>query len=173
MRRSLLKTCLMIVSFGSLATAIGCYETVFRLAPASDAKVDRDLCGDWKLKSADGSEIVLGVRNIDDRVYSVSWRNVENKRSLHMFADSTLVQGVRFVHARAMPEDGSLSDTHLILRADLDGDHLTIRNLNEEFLQARKIESDDALRAEIEANLENNDLYDDVAFSGERMQDEE
>jgi hypothetical protein len=172
MRNRVVKVCVMFAAISLLAGSIGCYETLFRLSPLAEAKVDRELCGDWKLKSTGGADIILGVRNIDDHVYSVSWRGTDSEKALQMIADSTLVQGVRFVHARALPEDGSVADTHLIIRVDLEGDRITVRNLNEAYLETKKIESDDALRAEIEANLENNDLYDDASYSGERMKDE-
>ena len=86
-----------------------------------------------------------------------------------MVADSTEVAGTRFIHARALPDDGKLEDAHLILRVDIDGDQITIRNLDEDFLKDKHIDSDDSLRKVIEVNLENNDLYDDTVFTGQRV----
>lgn len=172
MRNRVMKSFLMLAAMSLFAGSIGCYETLFRLSPLADAKIERTLCGDWNLKATSGTEVLLSVRNLDDRLYTVTWRTSDGHTSLMLAADSTHIGEARFVHARNLPDDGTLSDTHLILRVDVDGDHMTLRNLNEDFLKTKKIESDDALRAEIEANLENNDLYDDEVFSGDRVKEE-
>ncbi len=172
MRKRLLKTCVALAAICVLAGSIGCYETLFRLAPLADAKVDRALCGDWNLKSTNGSEIMMSVRNLDDQSYVVSWRGVDEKDPIYMTADSTEVQGVRFIHARALPDDGTIADTHMIIRIDLEGNDITVRNLNNEFMKQKTIDSDDSLRKVIEASLENNDLYDDDTYAGSRVKRE-
>lgn len=154
------------------AGALGCYESIYRLSPVADAKVERELCGDWKLAGSKGGEILMGVRNIDDRFYAVSWRSSDSQEALHLVADSTRVQEVRFVHARSLPDDGTLSDSHLILRVDVEGDRITVRPVSDDFMNDKTVESDEGLRSIIEANLENNDLYDDVNFVGERVRQE-
>lgn len=172
MRNRLMKSCVALATICLLAGSIGCYETLFRLAPLANAKVDRALCGDWSLKSTSGSEIIMAVRNLDDHSYAVSWRSADEKDAIYMIADSTELQGVRFIHARGLPDDGTISDTHMIIRADLDGDNITVRNLNDDFLKQKTVDSDDSLRKTIEANLENNDLYDDDSYAGTRVKKE-
>lgn len=163
---------LAVAAICVLAGALGCYETIYRLSPLADAKVDRELCGDWKLAGSHGGEIHMGVRNLDDRFYSISWRSSDADATTHLVADSTPIQDVRFVHARVLPEDGTLTDSHLLLRVDVEGDRITVRPVSDEFMKDKTIDSDDGLRAIIEENLENNDLYDDVSFVGTRVVNE-
>lgn len=172
MRNRMVKSLVVLAAISLLVGSVGCYETLFRLSPIADAKVERELCGDWKLKGTSGTEIMLGVRNLDDHQYSVTWRSSDDPTPLMLVADSTHLGEARFIHARALPEDGTISDTHLILRVDVDGDHMTVRNLNEDFLKTKKVESEEGLRATLEANLDNNDLYDDEVFSGDRNKEE-
>lgn len=173
MRNPVMKLLVLFAAVGLLVGSLGCYETIYRLAPLADSKVERDLCGDWKLKGTSGTEIILGVRNLDDHLYSVTWRSSDDPTALMLVADAAHLGDARFIHARALPDDGSVSDTHLIARVDLDGNQLTLRNLSETFLKTKKIESDETLRTEIEANLDNNDLYDEEVFTGERIREED
>lgn len=169
MRSQSVRSWLSLVAVSLLVGSLGCYESIYRLSATADAKVDRDLCGDWKLAAPGGGEIFMGVRNIDDKFYAVSWHSKGEDGVAQMVADSTLIQGVRFIHARTLPDDGSVSDTSMIIRVDLEADHITIRTLSEEFINGKGVNSDESLRTVIEANIENNDLYDDSAYTGERV----
>ncbi len=160
-----------LVALTMLAGSLGCYETLFRLSPVADAKVDRALCGDWELKSQEGKAVFLYVRNVDDHFYSVCWKGQDEEKPLVFTADSTMVAGVRFVHARALPDDGSLEDSHIIMRVDIEQDHITLRNIDKAFMESRGVTSDDTLRQVVEANLGNNELYDGEVYTGDRMKE--
>lgn len=171
MRNPSVRSWLCLAAMSLLVGSLGCYESIYRVSAIADAKVDRELCGDWKLAAPGGGEIFMGVRNIDDKFYAVSWRSAGEDRAAQLVADSTAIQGARFVHARTLPDDGGVADTAMLLRVDLEGDRITIRTLNEEFINGKAVNSDESLRAVVEGNLENNDLYDDSVYAGERVID--
>jgi hypothetical protein len=75
------------------------------------------------------------------------------------------LDGVTFANLRTLSNDGSIDSNYLIMGAALSPDHskLLVRNLKEEFFKSKNIGSSQALTRVIEANLDNEQMYDGKA----------
>ena len=141
--------------------SIGCYSTRFKLIEPSQATVDRALCGAWAVEDAENpsSLVTLHVRNLDDHQYLLDWQNELDGKSDHYVGFVGEVNGVRFMHARPLPPDGSVSPNHLLIRFEMKDDVLTMRHVSKEFMDGQTVDSDASLRKVLAENLESDDLY--------------
>ena len=138
----------------------GCFETTLHLGLAADAAVDVKFVGDWTFtnKEQDGRETrsVLVVRNFDGKQYYAEWTD-EGGKPQRMRGHLAPVKSATFIELTGIADDGSLPDKHLIIRLELEGDTLTLRHLNDKFFEG--VSTDAALRAKVEANLDNAEMY--------------
>jgi hypothetical protein len=138
----------------------GCFETTLNLGSADNAKVNVKYCGDWHFAAEGGGDTAdLTVRNFDGKQYYVEWLDNEKKRS-RMSAFMVKIKDADFAQLTELADDGSLQSKHLILRAQLDGDKLTLRNLKEDFFAG--VTTDEQLRKRVEENLDNAAMYEDT-----------
>jgi hypothetical protein len=145
----------------------GCFETELELGPRDQAKVDPRLVGDWLFAGKD-STTRLAVRNFNGREYYAAWDEATSqpKRVAAFVAD---VGGASFAHVRDLPADGSVPTKHFVVRVALAPDgRLTLRHVNHKFLEGKEVATSEQLRKLVEANLENDALYDEVTFYGTR-----
>ena len=141
----------------------GCYMTNLHLGSAADSKVDRALVGDWKLvdpNDATNTATML-VRNFDDKQYYVEWSEKSGEgdalKTTRMRAHGVKVKSATFIEVAELTDDGSLPEKHVLLRVELKDDKLTLRQLNEKFFEG--VTTEPALRAKVEANLDNAEMY--------------
>jgi hypothetical protein len=150
----------------------GCYETAFVLGKAQDATVDATLLGTWNFDSlgeAADEKAVLTVARSDAHRYALEWRTIADGKVLKMIGFVTEVKGAKFVHAAIVGADGKAAKKHWLIRFDREGDDtLALSNLDGEFLQSKKVDSDASLKAMIESNLDNPLLYAPDALLGRR-----
>lgn len=155
-----------------LLASAGCFETAFVLGKVEDAKVDAALLGDWNFDSLGenaNDKATLRVARLDDHQYTLDWTTHADGKVMRMIGFVTEVKGAKFVHAAPLDEHGKPSAKHYLIRFDLDGnDALAISNLDPEFFKGRSIDSDDTLRALIEAHLDDQAMYVTDALLGKR-----
>src|SRR5690349_9818282 len=108
----------------------GCFETTPNLGSADDAKVDVQYCGDWRFtwkdEHGEPDSASLIVRNFDGKRYYAEWQE-SGEKPLRFNAFFVPVGGATFAQLTPLGDKGDLSDTHLILRVQLDGGKLTLR----------------------------------------------
>ena len=163
MRPRTLALSLVTVTAALLA---GCFTTTLNLGTLADAKMDTRYCGDWHFTWKDGDESKaadLVVRNFDGKQYYAEWKEGGEKPT-RMSGFLVPIKDVTFVQLTNLGEKGELSPEHLIVRAQIDGDKLTLRHLNDKFFE--DVKTDEALRAKVEQNLNNDAMYATTVTGG-------
>jgi len=157
----------------ALVGGLGCYETEYPLGSADKSTVDRAFVGNFTMTDADKVYSIV-IRNLDGHQYYVELAQTNQKdngpdRRVGYTAD---VNGVTFANLRQLTDDGSISNKYLVMRVSIsaDGSKLTLRNLNDKFFSDKNIDSQAALTQLIQANLENNGMYDGDAVVAARVQ---
>lgn len=100
------------------------------------------------------------VRNLDGHEYSVDWHNDVDGEATHYVGHIGEVEGVKFMHARLLPKDGTLQTQHSIMRIEVAGDEIKIRQLNDTFFDENPVKTDAELRDVIAKNLKNGAMFD-------------
>jgi hypothetical protein len=143
----------------------GCYTTTLNLGKSADAKVDVQYCGDWHFtwtdKDGQPKSADLVLRNFDNTKYYAEWKEAGESKPTRYSGFLVKVKDATFAQLTTLGDKGELSEDHCILRVQLAGDKLSLRNLNDEFF--KEVKTDAELRAKIEANLENAQMYAETA----------
>jgi hypothetical protein len=154
----------------------GCYDTKTPLGSSTSATVDPANIGDFAIvpaadaMPAPGAHAAILIRNFDGKMYCISSTGDDGKTDL--FAGyTTQVKDAMFASCRPLTDDGSLADNYFIVRITFSPDHsqLTVRNLNDDFFKGKDVSSSDKLQSMIEANLENNAMYDSETLYAHRV----
>ena len=153
-----------------LFLGMGCYETQYPLGSAENAVVDPGYVGDYVC--TDGSKTsTLVIRNIDNHLYYVEWIDNSDKKPLRMVGYTADVGGVAFANLRELSDDGSIDNKFLVMRIALSTDRasLALRSLKDDFFKDKNVNSSDALEKVIEANIDNDAMYDGAAVVATRV----
>jgi hypothetical protein len=156
--RTLIKSTLA-VSLAALLIFAGCFASKFTLIPPDKAKVDRAYCGDWDYVNTKGEHFVMAIRNVDDKLYYIDSRKedaAEVSRFVGFICD---VRNATFAHVRGLPDDGTVAEEWLIMRLELTGEKLVIRQLSDEFFKSQPINSAEQLKQVIEQNMGTEAMY--------------
>ena len=168
MKRHLAPAALIAVATLAVALITGCFETALHLSPAgaAPAKVDPAYCGEWTFAEKDENGQSSGtatatILNFDNAHYFVEWKEGQEKP---MRFNGILVAVKDATFAELSPLGNDVSPTHLLMRVQLDGNKLKLRHLKKEFFDG--VATDDALRAKVEQNLNNDAMYDGPWLAG-------
>lgn len=154
--RMRIPSCLLVLT--ALA-ATGCYETKLRLADPARAAFLPGYCGEWQSAASsdgDGAE-ALFVARIDEGRYYAEYRDPPDE-PLRMSAILVPVGGAVFAQVRILGDDDGFAGANLILRVDLDGDALVLRQLDEDFFS--DVTTDRALRRRLARSVDDDAMYD-------------
>jgi hypothetical protein len=157
--RSILTLCFAVL----LLLFAGCWGSKFTLIAPDHAKVDRAFLGNWNAVNSKDESSSLIIRNLDDKLYYV-----ESKEGAKQYPEGisryhgfiTTVKGATFAHLKQIMDDGNVPEEWLLMRIELAGDKLTIRQLKEEYMKGKNITSVEQLRQVIEQNLDDAEMYD-------------
>ena len=138
----------------------GCFASKFTLIPPDKAKVNLTYVGDWDYVNTKGEHFIMAVRNIDDKLYYIESRKEDSPEVSRFVGFICDVKAATFAHVRTLSDDGSIPDTWMVMRLDLTGDKLLIRQLSDEFFKSHPVSSSDQLRQIIEANMGADAMYD-------------
>jgi hypothetical protein len=151
---SLLLAVVLLLGFG------GCYVTTITLIPPGQAKVDHAYLGDWDATDTNSKDhTAIVIRNIDDKLYYVEIRE-KDKEPQRYVGFTTDVKGATFAQVRQLQDDGSVSDQWILERVGIKNGKLGIRQMDDDFLKNKKIETVQQLREALEKNLDNQEMYD-------------
>src|SRR2546421_4710878 len=118
----------------ALVMLAGCFETRFNLGSDKQSKVDPAYCGEWTFswKDDDGTSKtgVATILNFDGVHYLVDWKE-EGQKTARYNGFIVPVKDAKF--AQLSPLGTEVSDTHLIVRIQLDSTKLKVRHLKKEF----------------------------------------
>ena len=162
--RSVKSIALTLLAASIVVAFAGCYTTTLNLGKSSDAKVDVQYCGDWHFTWSDkdnqSKSADLILRNFDGKQYYAEWKEPGEKPTRYS-GFLVPVKDATFAQLTNLGDKGELSEEHCILRVQLAGDKLTLRHLNDEFFKG--VKTDAELRTKVEANLENAQMYAEIA----------
>jgi hypothetical protein len=146
----------------------GCFETKYSLGPADSATVNPAYVGDFEVidRANPGAErkTRVAIRNIDGKRYFVEWTDPDKPEGpTRMVGFTADVKGVTFAHLRNLSDDGSIPDTHLLMRVELkdNNQQLVLHNLRKEFFDDKNIDSDAKLRQVVEQGLDDSGMYEE------------
>jgi len=159
---------LSVLALGLVPLLTGCLDTKYSLGPAESATVNVAYVGDWDVidrsDPAKERKSHIVIRNIDNKRYFVEWTEPDHADKPSRFVGFTAdVKGVAFAHLRSLSDDGTIPDSHLIMRVELreNGQQLALRNLHKEYFDDKNLDSDAKLRQVVEKGLDDSAMYDD------------
>ncbi len=141
----------------------GCWGSKFTLINSDQAKVDRAYLGNWSVVNSKGESSSLIIRNIDDKMYYVETREGAKQypegisRYVGFLAP---VKGATFGHLKQLQDDGNVQEDWLLMKLELNGDKLIVRQLKEEYMKGKNIASAEQLRKVIAENIDDSGMYD-------------
>jgi hypothetical protein len=146
----------------ALLVLAGCWGSKFTLLAPEKATVERKYIGEWSALNANGDPAAITIRNIDDKMYYVETRDASNTTRYVGFTTGDAIKGATFAHLRPLMDDGEIPDQWIVMRVELaeEGKKLSIRQISDEFMKGKTIESAEQLRQVIEQNIANESMYD-------------
>src|SRR5258706_765293 len=141
----------------------GCWGSKFPLINSDQAKVDRAYLGNWSVVNSKGESSSMIIRNIDDKMFYV-----ETKEGAKQYPEGISryvgflapVKGATFGHLKQLQDDGNVQEDWLLMKLELNGDKLIIRQLKDEYMKEKNITSAEQFRKVIEQNLEESEMYE-------------
>ena len=141
----------------------GCWSSKFTLIKQDDARVDKNLLGNWNALNAKGESATLIIRNIDDKNYYIETHDSAKQypEGVSRYIGFTApLKDATFAHLKELQPDGNVPEEWLLVRIELKNDKLTIRHLKDEFMKSKTITTPDQLRQVLEQNLDDTTMYD-------------
>lgn len=143
---------------------VGCFESKYPLAPRPPGqRLDARYLGDWALEHLDDdgqtNASKLLVRSLRGEEYYVEWITDTEDDRYRAVAYLTDVNGVTFANLLPLTAAPEPPGKFTIMRVDLDGAKLTLRNLDPEFFKDKPVDSSDALRKVVADNVQNEKMY--------------
>lgn len=152
----------LTLGFASIILFAGCWTTKVSMIDPATAKVNLAFVGNWDNPDqldAGGREAGLVIRNIDNKTYYVEWDQKGEAGIVRAVGYTTDIGGATFAQLRGLEQDGTIAQEWLICRVDVAGNKITIRQLNEEFLKTKTLNTPAAIRQMLEQNVNNEQLY--------------
>ena len=155
---------LLTLCFASLLLMFaGCWGSKFTLINSDQAKVDRAYLGNWSVVNSKGESSSLIIRNLDDKMLYI-----ETKEGAKQYPEGISryigflapVKGATFGHLKQLQDDGNVQEDWQLMRLELNGDKLMIRQLKEEYMKGKNITSAEQLRKVIEESMEEGAMYE-------------
>lgn len=162
MRRTLRHTLLSLFCVATVLV-VGCVSSKYTLVPPDQAKVDKAFLGDFETIDSSGKHSTILIRNIDDKSYYIELEPADGDKPTRMVGFTVPVKDAVFAEVREIRDDGGVPAEWSLMRLDLAGDKLTFRQLSEAYFKKANIDSAEALRKWVEANLDNREMYDHEA----------
>jgi len=157
--RLLLTLCFALL----LLTFAGCWGSKFTLINSDQAMVDRAYLGNWSVVNSKGESSSLIIRNLDDKMLYI-----ETKEGAKQYPEGISryigflapVKGATFGHLKQLQDDGNVQEDWMLMRLELNGDKLVIRQLKEEYMKGKNITSAEQLRKVIAESMEEGTMYE-------------
>lgn len=161
MTRSFMRNTMLASLLFGLVLIAGCLTTKYSIVSPEKAVVNKALVGNWNAAEFDatGREAGLVVRNVDGKMYYAEWKLKGDSSLVRGVGHSAEIKGATFVQLRGLEEDGSIEDTWAIMRLDLSGNTLKIRQLKEDFFKTQKLDSNEQLQKILADNVNNDAMY--------------
>jgi hypothetical protein len=124
--------------------------------------MNRAYLGDWDAVNVKGNHSVIFIRNLDDKQYYVETHTTgdDGKDQVSRYVGFLAnIKAATFAHVRPIQDDGNVADQWLLMRVELTGDKMIIRQFSDEFFKAKTIDSAEQLRRVIEENMGNDHMY--------------
>jgi hypothetical protein len=141
----------------------GCWGSKITLINPEAAKVDRAYLGNWSAINSKGESSSLIIRNIDDKMFYVETKDGAKQypegisRYIGFLAP---VKGATFAHVKQIQDSGDAQEDWLLMRLELNGDKLVIRQLKEDYMKQKNIASAEQLRKVIEQGIDDGSMYE-------------
>ena len=155
---------LLTICFAALLLMFaGCWGSKFTLINPEAARVDRAYLGNWSVVNSKGESSSLIIRNVDDKMFYV-----ETKEGAKQYPEGISryvgflapVKGATFAHLKNLQDDGNVQEDWLLMKLELAGYKLIVRQLKDEYMKEKNITSADQLRKVIEQSMEDGAMYD-------------
>src|ERR1043166_6687511 len=123
---------LMFCFSALLLTFAGCWGSKFTLIAPEAAKVDRAYMGNWNAVNSKGESSSLIIRNSDDKMFYI-----ETKEGAKQYPEGMSryigflapIKGATFAHVKNIQDSRDVQEEWMLMRLELNGDKLVIRQL--------------------------------------------
>ena len=140
----------------------GCpYESKIPLSISSQAKIDKELIGDWKIESTNGEKISGGITfyPFNDHEFVVGvWEILKGKDYIDLFkVFVTTIDDTKFLNVQELNRSPT-ERGWLFFKYSISGGNLTLRGVYDTLFK-QKITTSKTLRKFFKDNLGNKELY--------------
>jgi hypothetical protein len=152
----------LILVIGSLLSLCACpYESEFPLSKCSEAVIDNQLIGQWKLEPKEGEEEgIITIYRFNDHEYLISARGKEETTDMVMRAFGTRIEGQTFLNVQTINKPGEKRRPWYLVPYSLSENKLVYNVVEDDLLKEKQFTSSEELYTFVKKNLKQKELYD-------------
>jgi len=137
------------------------YESEFPLSKCSEATIDKQLIGQWKLEAKEGEKAgVIMIYRFNDHEYLISARGEDEPTAMLMRAFGTIIDGYTFLNVQEISKPGEKKRPWNFVNYSISANKLVYKVVEEDLFKKRSFTSPEALYTFIKENLGKKELYD-------------
>ena len=152
----------LILVIGSLLFLCACpYESVFPLSKWSEAVIDKQLIGQWKLEPKGEEEGgIITFYRFNDHEYLITARGENETTEMVMRAFGTSIEGQTFLNVQTINKPGEQKRPWNLVRYSLSDDKLVYNLVEDDLFKEKQFTSSNELHQFVKKNLIRKELYD-------------
>jgi hypothetical protein len=159
-----LKNCSLRLTLviGSLLFLCACpYESEFPLSKCSEAVIDKQLIGQWRLEPKDGEEGgIITVYRFNQHEYLISARGEDESTEMVMRAFATNIEGQTFLNVQTINKPGEKKRPWHLVHYTLSENKLVYNLVEDDLFKKKQFTSTEELYTFVKKNLKQKELYD-------------
>ncbi len=137
------------------------YESDFPLSKCSEATIDKQLIGQWKLEAKEGEQAgVIMIHRFNDHEYLITAKGENESTEMLMRAFGTIIDGQTFLNVQEISKPGENKRAWNFVNYSVSEDKLIYKIVEEDLFKKKSFTSPEALYTFIKENLNNKELYD-------------
>ena len=147
---------------GSMLFLWACpYESEFPLGKCSEAVIDKQLIGQWKLEPKDGEEGgIITIYRFNDHEYLISARGDDETTGMVMRAFGTSIDGQTFLNVQIIDKPREKRRPWYLVHYILSENKLVYNVVEDDLFKKKHFTSSKELYAFVKKNLKQKELYD-------------
>ncbi len=137
------------------------YESEFPLSKCSEAVIDKQLIGQWRLEPKDGEEGgIITVYRFNDHEYLISARGEDETTEMVMRAFGTSIEGQTFLNVQTINNPGEQNRPWHLVHYSLSENKLVYNVVEDDLFKEKHFTSSNELYTFVKKNLKQKELYD-------------
>ena len=147
---------------GTLLFLCACpYESEFPLSKCSEAVIDKQLIGQWRLEPKDGEEGgIITIYQFNDHEYLISARGEDEVTEMVMRAFGTSIEGQTFLNVQTINKPAEQKRPWHLVHYSLPENKLVYNVVEDDLFKEKQFTSSTELYTFVKKNLKRKELYD-------------